>query len=55
MKAISSSMGLGLNQNRPSSTGTPSNHSLGDSTAVMRPPSSGDKGIRLKRFRKKPP
>ncbi len=34
--------------------GTPASQSRGEITAVIRPPSKGETGIRLNRFRKKP-
>jgi hypothetical protein len=34
--------------------GTPRNQTRGERMAVILPPSSGDRGMRLKKFKKKP-
>jgi hypothetical protein len=46
--------GLGRQKNRPTRIGAPRSQTRGERMAVMRPPSKGEMGIRLKRLRKKP-
>ena len=52
--AISTNMGLGVHKNSATKTGTPDNQTRGLKTAVMQPPSNGEMGMRLNKFKKKP-
>lgn len=55
---LSHHLGYAEGEAKPEASGNQrngtSNQNLRDTTAVMRPPSSGGTGIRLKRLRKKP-